>query len=249
MPEYTYSTTFIKCGDTAELVQSITSVFEAEGMRRLTSAPNKRFYHDWPVLDCNRWKLEVIVGEGGWHLLLPTPWNLLADRVLADENSRLACLANRLGSEAFSLCTHDAYPGEHGHVLLETIGSDTFATGHWRNAAPEDYDAPGASDSDPNFYGTSFVGRVKSIQPQTKLTQQLWLDADLFLKTADFDEHDDCRHESEIEFKQRYFIKHLLGISPNDVVQNEEYWACSEWAKTRHFVLWFEWPANDRPEP
>ena len=248
MREYTYTSTYIRCRDTAKLVQSITSVFESEGMCRLASAPKRRLHHA-PALQCNRWKLEVISGEGGWHFLLPTPWNLLADRAFTDKSSRLVNLAKLLGSEAFLLCTHDNYPDEHGDVLLETNGSDAFATGRWRNAAPEDCDAPGAFDGDLGFYGTPFFGTKESIQPQTELIQQLWQSSDLFLKNADFDEHDDCRHESDIEFKQRYFVKHLLGISPHDVIQDEQYWVSNEWAKTRHFTLWFEWPANDRPEP
>lgn len=238
MREYTEISAYIRHQNTPDLLTAITDLFTREGMLRVES-PAKHLHHA-PALENNRWAVHILTGINGWHLLRATPWNLWCDLPAESEQDRFIQLVQKLSSPGFFIGVVDHYPEAYGEVLIEA-GSNgrSVATGNWAEQAwPDD----GSELDTSRFYGRKLD--AGHIAPRSPLLQTLWQQSQgLWGSEENNADYDDCRGDSDKEIFCRYLTRRLLGRSSWDVASPDD-WP----AQARH-TLYFEWPADNRPEP
>ena len=247
MREFTFTSTYLRCGETRSLREALTQSCEQGGMKALTEPPAEPFHHA-PALLNNRWKIEILVGEGGWNFLQCTPWNLLCQPPENSRQSRFAALTQKLGASGFIWCNHDNYPLEYGNVLVETDGrANLVASGSWARWVEGDEESGEGRDEALDFYGQPFTRSGHEIAPYSALLQRLLQESQDIWRSpqAGAGDVDDCGGEDDDEIAQRYVIKRLLGLSPYKVMDEGP----TSWPADRRHTLWFSWPAADRPEP
>lgn len=107
---------YIACSESGQLIDAISRLFEAEGMRRIDRTAGK--LSRAPSAENNAWSVLLIPGQPGWHLLLALPDNLWCEQ-------RDPTLPPRF----VELCEHLRVPGllreqhaDFGRVTLECDG-------------------------------------------------------------------------------------------------------------------------------
>lgn len=249
MREFSYIASYVKGANTDDVLQAITAACEAEGMRHVESKPTQHLHHA-PALQNNRWRIDVIVGESRWHFLQTTPWNLLAERPDGAQTSRLVSIAHRLGGAAILFCKHDNYPDAYGEVLLEADANGrVVVSGNWYQGVPKNEGrTDNAADSvESDFYGNPLIGREGAVKPRSALLKRIWQEQEAV--NWSLPQNDDLRADDSNELMQRYVMKRLLNLSPNEIMlARPDEWPIA-WQGVRHFTLGFEWPVGDRPEP
>ena len=129
---------YIHCDDTARIAQALRRHLEAEGMVCVESATG--LVPDVASVDCNIWRVAVLPGRMGWHLLLAAPDALLCETG-SDGKIRFAALSDALGAPGF---VHEAwdmedYCGPIGNVQLHADGQGRHVlAGELRDYGNED---------------------------------------------------------------------------------------------------------------
>ena len=126
-------TAYIASDNTGLLIDSIVQLCEKEGMRRVAEPLGKVNY---PALKSNNWRIDVIQGTSGWHVLDTEPWDLLSDRAHGSDRSRLFDLCESLRTAGFALHISDG--GPWGEILMEADGHGRQnISGYWYEEGDE----------------------------------------------------------------------------------------------------------------
>lgn len=113
---------YLHCGDTSRIAQAIREQLEAEGMVCVERA--RGLVPDVASKESNIWRVAVIPGRAGWHLLLAAPEALLCE-ALPGGAIRFAALSDALGAPGFLREAHafEDGVGLQGEVKLLTDGN------------------------------------------------------------------------------------------------------------------------------
>jgi hypothetical protein len=236
MREYSYITSYIKTNATADLLRIIRATFETEGLTHTEAAPTRLIHHD-PAMRRKQFRLDIVVGDNGWHYLRSSEWDLMLEKSERGNGSRLIEWARQLNAEAIVLCDFDDYPTVYGSVLLEIDNRGlTFASGRWSRSEKTGNEE--FLEVNLDFFGTPLNERGYYIKPNAAYLQEIWAELD----SSDSNDSDDLITDSDSEYKQRYLMKHLLKISPRYLMDSRPDSWFYKWRDTRHFTLWFEGP-------
>jgi TPR repeat protein len=216
-------TYYIECGSTEKLIASIVALCEREGMQRVDACQGK--LRTAPALECNNWSVMVLPGAPGWHVVSTAPWDLLSDRAVGANASRLFALCEALRVAGFALHVSDGDPW--GQVLLEAGGCGRQSvSGWWHEASRTLLDYPVAPQD------------AAAAQPHFQLLESLQT---LLEDGRDF-RRCGIRADSDHERACEHIARQLGGV-------HGDAWPRWDEKPGASTVLHFTWPARDRPEP
>lgn len=220
------NTSYVACQDTSRLVQHIVEMCEAEGMR-LVDRSQAGELHNLPGNECNTWCIGVHKGRLGWHALDAWPRDLLSEQHGSVGEPRLVNLCKRLKSSGFLLDISDG--GAWGNVLMETDGDSWTLSGWWLESKDAEAQV---------YYGISIPDCAnEDYEPRFTLLTPLQT---MLENGRDFKK---CGIPAESDGERAciYFADKLGG--------NTEDPPWFDWGTPESVLLYFNWPAQDRPMP
>ena len=243
---------YLNTADTDAVIAEIVALFGAEGMRPV-ERPAKRLNDSAPLVN-NLWAVTVFPGSDGWTVIISVPWELLCDRAEGADRNRFFELCQGLKAPGVLLTAHDGEPA-WGKILAEADGrGGERACGWWYHGSDDKMYPQDALGK--RFYGHEV--RLASIEKQVSgfeaMRFELLPHLNMVLDDSQNVELHPFRGDSEFEVFFYYLGSQLGG--GNGEFLNERRGELHD-AMTRHApmkvaegtVLYFEWPAGDRPEP
>jgi len=244
--------TYVQTEDTDAVIVRLAEMFGAEGMRPV-ERPSQRLDH-MPALQSNLWAATVFPGAGGWTVILTVPWDLLFDRPEGAPRSRFFELCRRLGVPGVVAAARDLDP-HWGNVVAEADGKGGERAFGWWYQSGDDKRYPRGT------LGTHFYDHRVELSPggdyganlptmEFKLLPHLNIVRD---DSRNPDLHP-FRGDSAFEVFFYYLGSQLGGLNGpflNDR-RGEVYQSMRRIAPLPvpdGTVLYFEWPAGDRPYP
>lgn len=212
---------YLKFPDTQVLREQIVTLFSQEGMRSVErlSIP----LDESPALQNNRWGVQILAGNSGWHALRCMPSDLWCDHAEGGSQARFVALCQTLGIPGFLLIQRDCNLEQAYQVLMEADSKGNVAvSGHWLTEGK----------------GTEFYGYPLdnlTLQPTSAGLKKFWEES----QSRDVTDIGD--DSTELEKFSRHVSPILIGRESWDVARNLP--------ELGGITLFFEWPAQDRPEP
>jgi hypothetical protein len=177
---------FIKGASADQVRDALADLFKREGMVLVQEpeyprgpAEHKALGHTIP-----RWAAVVMRGSDDWVLVKTSPRQLLAEKPVDFQATRLRMLCETLGASSFLLLATN-YERQSGWVLMEVEpGEETLVSGYWLN------DLHDNADDGRKFFGHALDTESSpwKITPRSKTLLAL-------LDRMELDIHDRARYE------------------------------------------------------